>query len=344
VIPKEALMSRVCTVQAKAVEKIVDLAATHGIEARSLYEAIKFSPALLVDPDHRIPFAQLVSLYEQAALLTGDEDFGLHLGERVDPKLFDVVGYSGINSPTFGEAIDRIVRYHSIWTDGAVFSLARTNSKARLGYRYVDYTVGDCRQDCEMTLAAVVALGRQVTSSQWSPIEVLFQHAKPHATEEHARVLGAPLRFGRETNELVFDSATLALPIVRADPGLCTVLDRHADQLLLRYPRHDSLIDQVRSLIQSELPGGDLSLERVAEQIGTSARTLQRRLRALGTSHHELLDQTRRDLARRYLSEPGMAVCEAAYLLGFSESSALHRAFKRWTGVTPNEFRDKRHY
>jgi hypothetical protein len=188
------------------------------------------------------------------------------------------VGYSGINSPTFGEAIDRVVRYHSIWNDGAVFSLAKTNSNTRLAYRYVDHTIGDCRQDSEMTLAAVVALGHEVTNSQWSPVEVLFQHTSPHATEEHARVFGAPVRFGSRTNELVFDSATLALPIVRADPGLCTLLDRHAEELLLRYPRQDSLIDRVRSLIRNELPGGDPSLERVAKEIGTSARTLQRRL------------------------------------------------------------------
>ena len=81
------------------------------------------------------------------------------------------------------------------------------------------------------------------------------------------------------------------------------------------------------------------SLEVVAERLGMSARTLQRKLHASGTSHQELLDEMRRDLAVRYLREPGMAVCEVAYLLGFSESSAFHRAFKRWTGTTPSEFR-----
>lgn len=95
----------------------------------------------------------------------------------------------------------------------------------------------------------------------------------------------------------------------------------------------------MRSIITSEFRGGDPSLERVADQLGLTPRTLQRKLHEMGTSHNELLDQMRRQLAMRYLREREMAICEVAYLLGFSESSSFHRAFKRWTGVTPKEFR-----
>ena len=92
-------------------------------------------------------------------------------------------------------------------------------------------------------------------------------------------------------------------------------------------------------MIKDELSGGNASLERIAGNLSMSGRTLQRKLREHGTSHQELLDQMRKDLAMRYLQERELAICEVAYLLGFSESSALHRAFKRWTGKTPNEFR-----
>jgi AraC-like DNA-binding protein len=111
--------------------------------------------------------------------------------------------------------------------------------------------------------------------------------------------------------------------------------------LLARYPREDSLIERFRALTKDELKGGDASLEVLAARLGMSARTLQRKLRALGTSHQELLDEMRKALAVRYLAEPDVAVCEVAYLLGFSESSAFHRAFKRWTGTTPSEFRKR---
>jgi AraC-like DNA-binding protein len=87
------------------------------------------------------------------------------------------------------------------------------------------------------------------------------------------------------------------------------------------------------------LNAGHPSLERVAEHLGLSARTLQRKLQDLGTTHNELVDQIRHELATRYLAEKEMAICEVAYLLGFSEPSSFHRAFKRWTGTTPKDYR-----
>lgn len=190
-----------------------------------------------------------------------------------------------------------------------------------------------------MTFAALAVLGRRTTNVEWTARETRFQHPAPSDIREHERIFRCPVRFGAAANEFVFDSAYLTLPIVKADPSLCALLDRHAEGLLAKYPREDSLVERVRTILKDELNGGDASLESVARQLSLSERTLQRKLRALGTSHNELLDQMRKDLAVRYLREPEMAVCEVAYLLGFSESSAFHRAFKRWTGTSPNEFR-----
>ena len=334
-------MNSVYTIQARSVTKIVNFAETYGVPAQSLYQAVALDPAVLSDPDQRIPFAQLVSLYEAAALLTGDDAFGLHLGENIDLKVFDVLGYVAMNSPTIGEALERVARYHSIWQDGALLTLEVNDSRATISYSYLDPSITQYRQDSELTLAAVAAVGRLVTNSDWAPLEVRFAHAEPVDASEHTRIFRAPVRFGADSCQLILDTSTLALPIDKADPVLRAVLDRHAEELLLKRPRPDSIGDRVRSLIRDELNGGDPSLERIAHRLGLSARTLQRRLREQGTSHQEVLDQMRKDLAMKYLREPQMAVCEVAYLLGFSESSALHRAFKRWTGMTPSEFRGK---
>lgn len=327
------------TIQAKAIEKIIRAAATSGVAAESLYDATGLNPDLLADPDRRIPFSTVALLYEEAALLTGDDAFGLHVGENVDPKAFDVLGYSVINSPTFGAGLDRMVRYNSLWTHGSGFTLEISELNTRIIYAYQGESVGQYRQDAEMTFAAIVTLGRTVTATDWSPLSVAFQHEQPPVTTEHSRIFRCAVTFGAPANEFIFDSSTLALPLVKADPGLCAVLDRHAKELLTKYPREDTLVERTRKLIRDELSGGDASLDRLAAKLGMSGRTLQRKLREHGTSHQELLDEMRSDLAMRYLREPKMAICEVAYLLGFSESSALHRAFKRWTGMTPSEFR-----
>ena len=332
-------MSSNFRVQAKAVEKIINFAAPQGVRPEDLYAAVALDPRVLQDPDNRIPFAQLVQLYEKAAELTADKDFGLHLGENVDVKVFDVVGYSALNSATLGEAFDRVARYHSIWTDGAVFKVEISNPTTAIIYRYVDGSIVKHRQDSEMTFASVVSLCRVAIDPNWTPLAVEFKHTEPTDTAEHLRLFRCQVSFGAPLNRLVFDSKSLALPVEKADAGLCRMLDRHAAELLAKFPPRDTVIDNARTIITRELNGGNPSLERVAAQLGLSERTLQRKLQELGTSHNDLVEQIRRELAMRYLKEPEMAICEVAYLTGFSEPSSFHRAFKRWTGVTPKEFR-----
>lgn len=332
-------MTQTFTIQAKAAEKILKAAVARGVKAESLCQAVKFDASVLDDPDSRMPFAQLVALYEKAAELTGDDDFGLHIGESVDLSLFDVVGYCALNSSTLGAAFARVARYHSIWTDGALFTLESANETSAIVYSYSDPSILERRQDSEMTLATVTTLCRTIAAPDFAPAAVEFQHAAPNDLSEHRRLFNCPVKFDAPTNRLSFPSDFLSLPIAKADASLCALLDRHAEELLAKFPPRDSLIDQVRNAIADEFRGGEPSLERIADHLGLTPRTLQRKLQELGTSYNDVLDQMRRQLAERYLREPKMAICEVAYLLGFSESSSFHRAFKRWTGVTPKEFR-----
>jgi len=155
-------MNRTFTIQAKATEKIIRTAAPYGVKPEELHLAVGLDPSVLLDPDNRIPFAQLVALYEKAAELTGDNNFGLHLGESVHPSAFDVVGYSALNSPTIGAAFTRVSRYHSIWTDGALFTLEVSTDTSAIVYRYADTSISEHRQDSEMTLATVATLCRSI--------------------------------------------------------------------------------------------------------------------------------------------------------------------------------------
>lgn len=332
-------MSEKFTIQAKAVEKVGKAAVARGVKAEDLYQTVDLDGSILEDPDSRIPFAQLVALYEKGAELTGDNNFGLHLGETVDLSAFDVVGYCALNSSTLGAAFTRVARYHWIWTDGALFSVESAGETSAIVYSYVDTSILDHRQDSEMTFSTVTTLCRSMATPAFAPTVVEFQHAAPADTSEHLRVFKCPVRFGAPENRLFFPTNFLAMPIAKADASLCAVLDRHAEELLAKHPPRDSLIDRVRNVITAEFRGGEPSLERIADQLGLTPRTLQRKLQELGTSYNDVLDQMRRQLAMRYLREPQMAICEVAYLLGFSESSSFHRAFKRWTGVTPKEFR-----
>lgn len=332
-------MPRIHTITVKAVGKVIDAAAARGVRPAELYRAINLDPALLDDADNRIPYAQLIALYEEAARLTGDDAFGLHLSEQTSEKVFDLLGYVMMSSPTLGEALHRIVRYHPIWNDGAEYVLEFEDEAVRLIYRYISPNVETRRHDCEMTLAISLRFGRLATGVDWTPREVSFEHEQPADLSEHHRIFRCPLQFSSPFNAVVFDPALLNLPLVEADPALCAVLDRHAAELLAKSPSRGDFVDEVRALLFEAMQGGDATLEAVSRALGTSPRTLQRKLKEAGASHQDLLDEIRRDLSKRYLREPQMAIGEVAYLLGFSEPSAFHRAFRRWTGITPKAYR-----
>ncbi|MDF5729485.1 MAG: AraC family transcriptional regulator [Rhizonema sp. PD38] len=126
---------------------------------------------------------------------------------------------------------------------------------------------------------------------------------------------------------------------MKSDPGLGRILDRYIEVLLAKLPQSGSFIDSVCREISRELRGGNLEVEAITKRLGFVSRTLQRKLKEAGTSYQELLDETRQSLSTHYLQEQHITVSEVAFLLGFSEASAFSRAFKRWTGTTPGEFR-----
>ena len=327
------------------MSKIIDAAAQSGVTPQQLCEDLPLAPSLLDKPDIsnadcRVPFGQLVSLYERAAKLTGDEAFGLHVGERTRHKMFDLYGYVLMNSPTLGVALNRAVRYQSIWTDGAVFRLTVERSKARFIYEYVDVLTPLRRQDCEMTLAATTTLIRLITDTEkWNPLEVHFQHGRPPDVSEHHRLFRAPVFFSKPQNELIIALSTLDLPVTKADSGLFSVLDRYAQDLVSKLPPQNELVDRVREVVHSTISSGEVSLELIAKRMGMSSRTVQRKLQQEGTSLHELLQQIRRELSLLYLRNPNVALSEVSYLLGFAEPSAFHHAFRKWTGKTPIQYR-----
>jgi AraC-like DNA-binding protein len=131
----------------------------------------------------------------------------------------------------------------------------------------------------------------------------------------------------------------MALPTMRPDPDLVSVLGRRLRQLEPSGAEERSIAAAVRARVEEDLPSGDVTAARVAAELDLSARTVDRRLAAEGTSFRGVLDGVRRARAEQHLRDPRMTPGEIAFLLGYSESSAFHRSFKRWTGLTPREFR-----
>ncbi|MDB4961253.1 MAG: Transcriptional regulator, AraC family [Myxococcales bacterium] len=321
---------------------IVSSAAASGVKPEVLERATGFSAASAADPDARISLEVETTLWDEAARQTRDADFGLHTAERLQPGVFDVLDYVIRTAPTARVAMERLARYNRLEHDLAVFSMHDRGPVTRIEHAFGDGSHVQSRHAAEFTLAAQIVVGSQITGTRMVPRTVELTHARPASVAEHLRVLGVTPTFSVAINALEWDRAVLERPVPASDPALARTLLRHADALLAARPvPSTSYADRVRRILATNLGEGDASLKRVARDLKMSERSLQRRLTADGVTFDSLLDEMRHQLSLRYLADPQIAISEVAYLLGYSEPSPFHRAFKRWTGVTASEVRQR---
>ena len=294
------------------------------------------------DLDGFIACADFARLLEQIAQATGDDYFGLHFGERSDPKNLGPLVYAVVNSPTIAAACETAARYLHVHNQALQPTLAIDSKFAHFAYSYSGVGLDDPRQFSEFTMAGILNTFRIMAGSQWTPREIRFAHDLRGAPTEHQRVFGAPVIFGCEGNALVVEREFLDQTIPAADHRLYGILSRYLDDVLARMPRQDSLVASIRKAIGESLKNGTPKLARVAKSIGISPRTLQRRLENHDLDFKKLVHETRRQFALEYLRDQNTSLTQIAFLLGYSEVSAFNRAFKRWTGSTPLDHR-RRH-
>jgi AraC-like DNA-binding protein len=286
-----------------------------------------------------IAAADFTRVLERAATITGDDCFGLHFGERYHPKDVGPVVYVVLNSPTFAVGFENLVRYLRIHNEAARASFVIEGARAYLRHRPGELPVETARQHSEFSLVVGLGTIRLMAGSQWTPLEVQFAHTGPRETAEHERLFGAPVIFGSSTNALVVDREFVERPVPAADERLYPILKHYLDRVLEELPREDRLLASVRRAVAESMRNGDPTLAQVAGKMAMSPRTLQRRLGEYGMEFRGLVDDTRRRFALTYLRDAKNSLGEIAYLVGYSEVSAFNRAFKRWSGVTPSEYR-----
>jgi AraC-like DNA-binding protein len=297
---------------------------------------------VLASASGRIPAADFALALEEAARLTGDDCFGLHLGEHYHPKNAGPLAYVVLNSPTMAVAFTNIARYLHALNEAADVSFERTGRWTYLRHT-LDLPVEQSRQQAELSLAVGLGLIRMMVGSDWSPVEVQFAHKAPSSAAEHVRVFGAPVTFGCGTNAFVVESDLSDRHVPGADQRLYPIMVRYLDRILEAMPREDGLVVSVRKRIGEAMRQGDPTLAQVADQLSVAARTLQRKLRECGVDFKHLVEDTRRRFSVQYLDDHSNTLTDVAFLLGYSEVSAFNRAFKRWTGSTPSDYRRRRH-
>jgi AraC-like DNA-binding protein len=287
--------------------------------------------------ERRIPLDKYFALVDLVADVIDDPCFGLHFGAAHAFETAGVFNYIVQNSPNVGAAIANGVRYLRLIVDAAELSLELTGSRACLVYRMTNPSIVPSRHFTELVIAyGLKGMRVIVRDDAWTPHEIRFRHAAPGDRSPYERLFGATVRFQQGEDALVFDRRLLSQPIHTADLQLLRILETHAQEILAELPPADDLVNRLEQFVVGALPNASAGLSAAARALGMSTRTLQRRLRARGIVYAGLIDEVRRRLSGRYLANGDLSLGEIAYLLGYSESSAFNRAYRRWTGRTPS--------
>lgn len=308
-----------------------------------LLAAAGLTMADLAESERLLPFSALLQAWPAAMATCRDPLLPLHLGQRSHPGDFGILGTLAQSAATLGEALELGVRYERLVNHSFSSTLLSMDGQLVNRLNLPPLPVETLRPIAEFDFSALVGFGKflmRAPDTRLSPLRVSFRHQPAGPVRVYEEVFGCPVRFGDEHNQIIFHQELLSLRMPSADPLLLKRLREYVDERLARdLSPVPALIQKIEKLVLPRLPYGVPELKEVAPALGISISTLKRRLAELDTHYQGVCDALRQRLALQYVSEPERSMVDVAFMLGFSELSTFYRAFKRWTGTTPQQYR-----
>ncbi|HEY7194549.1 MAG TPA: AraC family transcriptional regulator ligand-binding domain-containing protein [Gemmatimonadales bacterium] len=303
-----------------------------GYDVASLLTQAGLRSSDLDDPDALVPCASVGTFLSAAAKQRRVPNLGAHLAFHTPLGAYPLLDYLVLTTDNVGDALRQLERYFHLATAPCRLDVIEEKQCVRLLLQDADPFVA-------LYETAIVIHHLHEETQQRVPVFMVSLTFEPDDRRDLERLLKCPVRSPAPWSGIEFPREAMAVALRRRDPVLRSVLEGRATPLSPG-PRavQDTVAAQVRAAVASRI-GDAPDIARIARQLAMGTRTLQRRLAAEGVSYKDLVDHARRDAAQRLLEDRSLAVAEVGYLLGFSEPSAFHRAFKRWCGVTPLEYR-----
>jgi AraC-like DNA-binding protein len=310
----------------------------YGIDPAGLFAQVGIDTRKFLKPGARTSFRKMDELWTAARDASGDPWFGFTAGRRATPNDFFVLGHTWQASETLQDAFDRLCRYsHVLTTRRSETTLHKQDDGYALTEVWPEGSAIPTEIAKDAGYVALFGLVDFVTRGAVSPVKVTLTVDPKHASPLYEELFRCPVSYGHETDEWLFATEDIERPLPGSIPDVASATDRIAEKYIASLDVSTVAADVSRMLIQT-LPSGHMDQETIAQRLYRSRSTLQRQLSAEGTSYRQILDETRRELAERYLAEGDHSQAQVAFMLGFSDQSNFARAFKRWTGVSPGEY------
>lgn len=315
------------------------LKSVYGIDPVPIYRSIGVNPDGPSAAGERHPNRVIDAMFDAAARASGDPALGLRVGLRSEPRHFFVIGHAWLASATLVDAFGKLLRYESILNSGRTdLRFERQGDHYLLREAYPDPADYPGKLRVDTGIASVLKMCYVARGEALYPTRLDLYATGDVPLDIYGEIIHGPVRHSRERTALHFRASELEASLSGAIPELVDASCRIADRYLASVDA-GKVAQQVRAQLVQMLPGGAADQEQVAANLYRSASTLQRQLSAEGTSYRDVLDTTRRELAEAYLREARHSQAETAFLLGFADQSNFARAFKRWTKMTPGQYR-----
>jgi AraC-like DNA-binding protein len=290
------------------------------------------------DPNARYEYESITKLWRIASAVADDPCFGLVAASFWHPTTMHALGFAWMASSSLKDAFKRSVRYSRMLNTVLIMRLEEKEEAYEFN---IDIDPGHPRPADEASdagLAIILLMCRMSYDESLAPVKVYMSRAINECDQRYRDYFRAPIEYSSEKTGLVFDKHVIEKQLPTGNADLALSNDRLISEYLARLD-HEDIEMQVRVKLIELLPSGEANEEKIAVQLNLSQRTLQRKLREVGTNYKNILEQTRRELATQYMSSSLLTISEVTYLLGFSETSNFSRAFKRWNGVSPSTYR-----
>ena len=318
-------------------------AALQGVRARDLnadelLANVGLSSSLLQVPQARVSAKHYGALWRTIALALDDEFFGQD-SRRMKAGSFAMLCHSVLSCKTLGQALDRSLRFYALLLDDISGTSERDADEARIILHERAAGAGQRVFAHELLLLLLYGVSCWLVGRRIPILRAEFSYPEPAHSAEYRLMYCAELSFNRPNTLIAFEAGYLDLPVVQNERSIKEFLRTAPESILVKYKNGSSLTAKIRRRLRQFLPGEVPDFESLAEELNMTAATMRRRLHEEGESYQSIKDQLRRDLAIGYLSHSSRSVMDIALELGFSERSAFHRAFRKWTGASPGEFR-----
>lgn len=332
-------MTATGSVFAACPRAVVQAAAALGVDADALLRDVDINPDQLRVPGEIISLSRYFHLYRLAVERSGDPDFGLYVGH--------IIFFSGINLHLYMTAICRDLKEYfnvipstiRLRGDTGRVLIRPEGEFIRLEWHPLHTELGDWRPLIDEMLKSSAEIVNSICALPVPVLGAEFTYPAPDDTRALKQAFGANLKFGCDVSCLYFSRESVHYPLVDLDVALGGDIWEGPRSVLREPDAVDPFLLDARTAIRRRLPGGSLTVDSLAQDMGITRRTLQRRLSRVGASFKQILQEVREEQSRRYLDDPRLAITEIALLLGYSDQASFSNAFRSWCGCAPSEYR-----